>query len=132
MELFEKITRTKVRFPSTRGDMTVENLWDMPLSAKNGFDLDTVAKAVNADLKAQAEESFVETSANPRKAVLQLQLDVLKHIITVKQAENAAARAASDNAAKRNKLMEILGKKQDEALESLTPDQLAAEIAKLG
>lgn len=131
MNMFEAASRMKLRFPTTRGDLAVESLWDLPLSSKAGFDLDAVAKAVNNDLKQQAEESFVQTSTNPRKALLELQMEILKYVIAEKQAENAARAAAAENKAKREKLLEVLAKKEDQALESLTPEQLKAQIAAL-
>ena len=63
--LFMQATREKFRFESSKGDLSVEQLWDLPLTSRTGFDLDTVAKAVNADLKASNEESFVNASNNP-------------------------------------------------------------------
>lgn len=131
MNMFEMASRAKLRFPTTRGDVASESLWDMPLTSKQGFDLDSVAKAVNAELKQQAEESFVQTSTNPRKAQLELQLEIVKYVIAEKQAENTARLTASANREKREKLMEILAKKQDQALESLTSEELQAQIAAL-
>lgn len=131
MNMFEAASRMKLRFPTTRGDIATESLWDLPLSSKAGFDLDAVARAVNTDLKQQAEESFVQTSTNPRKAMLELQMEILKYVIAEKQAENAARAAAAENKAKREKLLGVLSKKEDQALESLTPEQLKAQIEAL-
>lgn len=128
---FEQAARQKLRFPTLRGEQSVEVLWDMPLSSKSGFDLDSVAKAVNSELKQQAEESFVHTSTNPRKATLELQLELVKYIITSKQAELAAREAATANHAKRQKLLSILSQKEDAALENLTPEELKAQIQAL-
>lgn len=131
MNTFEMASRAKLRFPTSRGDVASESLWDMPLTSKAGFDLDTVAKTVNAELKQQAEESFVQTSTNPRKAQLELQLEIVKYVIAEKQAENAARLTAAANREKREKLLDILAKKQDQALENLPLEELQAQIAAL-
>ncbi len=139
MNIFEQATKQSLRFPSDRGDLTTEQLWQLPLTAsRNDFDLDTVAKTVNNQLKTLAEESFVATSTNPIKPVLELKLEILKHIIAVKMqaAADAKDRAADakDRAAKaekRHKLVELLGKKQDAALESLTTAEIEAQLAEL-
>ena len=65
MNLFEIATRKKLRFPSLKGELSAEQLWDLPLSSRVGLDLDNIAKAVNKDLKAEEEDSFVKTSTNP-------------------------------------------------------------------
>ena len=49
--MFEKATRLKLRFETVRGYVTTEDLWDIPLSAVNGFCLDTIAKNLNKKLK---------------------------------------------------------------------------------
>ena len=37
MNIFEYATRAKLRFASSRGDLTVEQLWDVPLRSTDGF-----------------------------------------------------------------------------------------------
>jgi hypothetical protein len=129
--IFEKATRRKLTFASVRGSLTVEDLWDLPLTSKNGCDLDTIAKSVNRELKACEEESFVATAPNPRREDLELRLDILKHIITTRQAENQAALARKGRDAEVQRLTEILAKKQDEAMMGMTAEQIQARINEL-
>lgn len=128
MNLFEQASRQKLRFPSIKGEITTEQLWDLPLTSKGAFDLDSVAKAINGHLKAVAETSFVEIKHNPAKTTLELQLDILKHIIAVRMAEAEQAKSAADRANERHRLMEILNKKQDAALEALTPEEIQKRL----
>jgi hypothetical protein len=131
MNIFEQASRAKTRFPSIRGDLTVEQLWGMPLQAKTGFDLDSVAKEVNAQLKAVSEESFVSTSTNPAKGSLELAMGVVKHVIAVRLQENEEARNKAALAAERQRLIGALGNKQDEELNGMSKEQLLARIAEL-
>ena len=131
MSIFEQATRQQLRFPSAKGSLTVEDLWQLPLQAKSGFDLDTVAKNVNSSLKAIGEESFVTTSTNPSAAPLALALDIVKYIISVKKTENEATRARADRLTERNKLVNILAEKQDSALRNLTPEEIQKRLAEL-
>ncbi len=126
--IFETASRQAVRFVSNRGELTTEQLWDLPLQSKSGFDLDSVAKAVNMALKATTEESFVATARNPMKEGLELKLEIVKHIIAIRIQENADKQAAAGRAAEREKLLGILGEKQDEALKNLTPDEIQARL----
>jgi len=132
MNIFERASVDKLRFPSTKGELAVENLWDLPLQSKGGVDLDTIAKTVNAGLKALGEESFVSTKSNPGKAAQELRLEILKHIIGVKMRAAEDARDRAEKLAKREKLVAILDKKQNEALENLSADEIAKQIASLG
>lgn len=130
-DLFLQATRRKFRFPSNKGDLSVEQLWDLPLTSRNGFDLDTVAKTVNTHLKAASEESFVVTSSNPAKTTLQEQLEVIKAIIAVKLDEAAKAKMRSDRAAERQRLLEILDQKEDDELKGLSREEIKKRLAEL-
>lgn len=130
--IFEQATRTGIRFATSRGLISTEQLWAVPLTSKDGFDLDTVARAVNADLKGVTEESFVAVRPSPAKALHELRLEVVKHIIAVKLAEKQAANDAAARKAEKDKLVGLLADKQDEALKNLTPEELQARIKALG
>lgn len=131
MNLFEIATRKKYRFASLKGELSTEQLWDLPLTSKSGFDLDSIAKSINKELKAQAEESFVETSTNPRRGELEAKLEILKHIIGVKQAEIAAANKRAANAQERQKLESLLARKNDQELEGLSKEEIEKKLAAL-
>lgn len=132
MNIFEQASRQKLRFSTNKGDLTVEQLWDLPLQSKTQFDLDTVAKNVNYVLKSATEESFVNTTTNPAKTRLELMMGIVKHIIAARLAENEAVRDAMARKNEREKLLGILADKQDEALKSLTPEQIKERLAALG
>ena len=131
MSIFEQASIQKIRFPSVRGELTTEQLWDLPLQSKNQFDLDTVAKEVNASLKSVTEESFVATTTCPAKARYELMLELVKHVIAFKLKANEEQRSRAEKAAKKDKLVAILGEKQDAALKELTAEELAKQIAEL-
>lgn len=130
-DLFITASRRKFRFASERGDLTVEQLWDMPLTARTGFDLNNVARGVNNELKGLAEESFVETSTNPRRKTLEQMLEIVKTVIATKQAEAKAATETAAKAALRSKLAEAIERKKDEKLGSASIEELEAQLAAL-
>lgn len=133
MNIFELATRQKLRFASAKGDLTTEQLWDLPLQNTSPtrdvkVDLDTLARSINHELKAQAEESFVSTKANPLKAQLELKLEIVKHIIADKLAAAEKAKKASDNRAERERLLDVLKRKQDQELENLSPEEIQKRL----
>lgn len=131
LNIFELASRQKLRFETNRGPITTEQLWDLPLTSKNGFDLDSVGQTIIIELESTTTRSLVKTAPNPRATQLNLQLDIIKHVIAVKQAENAAKLQAAEKAAKREKLVAALANQEDKALANLTPEQIRAELAKL-
>lgn len=131
INIFEQASRKALRFNSLRGLLTAEQLWDLKLSSKDSFDLDSVGQIILTDLESTTTKSLVKTAPNPKASELELKLEIVKHIIAIKQAEAAAKAEAADKAAKRAKLIDLLGKKEDAALENLSPDEIKAQIAAL-
>ena len=129
--LFLQATREKFRFESSKGDLSVEQLWDLPLTSRTGFDLDTVAKAVNANLKSSNEESFVNVSNNPTVSRLQAQLEVVKAIIEVKLVQAEAAKKRALRLAERQRLMEVLHSKKDQELQGLSVEEIERRLSQL-
>lgn len=125
---FKAAAQQKVRFPSVRGFLAVEQLFDLPLTSKNGFDLDTVAKDVNKLLKEQAEESFVSTSPNPQTAVYQMMLEIVKEIIADRLAEAAVASVQRANAEKRQRLLALLDEKNHDELKGLSKQEIQDQL----
>lgn len=128
--LFERASRAKLRFDTPRGYLTVEDLWDLPLTARSGVSLDDIAKHLNREVKASAEESFV-VKANKTNATLQLCFDAVKHVIEVKLAEAEEARASADKAERKQKLLGLIAQKQDEKLSSSSEEELKEMVAAL-
>lgn len=131
MNLFELATRNAYRFESVKGNLSVEDLWQLPLTTRgNGTSLDDVAKSIYSQLKASEEVSFVakQTTAN---TVLQNKLEIAKYVISVKLAEAETAKVKADKAAERSKLLDIIARKQEQSLEQSTIDELQAKLAAL-
>lgn len=117
VNLFEVATRNKVRFPF-KGLITVEDLWDLSLT-----NLDSVFKALNSQSKQAKEESLLNTKSKEDE-VLDMQIEIVKYIVSVKLAEKEAREKASANREKNQKIMEIIAAKKDEALRNMSVEEL--------
>lgn len=131
LNLFEVASRKQLRFTSSKGLLTVEHLWLLPLTSANGDSLDKLAMAANRELRELAEDSFVESKPNPRKAELTLQLDILKHVIGVKQAENAAKLADTQRREQIAQIEAALAEKQGDALKGMSAEDLEQKLRDL-
>ena len=129
--MFEKASRIKLRFVTTKGGVTVEDLWDLPLiSRKGNFSLDDLAKRLNKEVKENGEESFV-VRRNTANTLLDLKFEIVKHIIKVRldeleQKENAAAQRV-----KKQRILEIIAGKEDEELAGKSVDDLRKMVEDL-
>lgn len=131
INIFEYATRNALRFASTKGVLTTEQLWDVPLRSSDGFNLDAIARAANKALKEATEESFVTTTRTPAHARLETALEVVKYVIARKIADEEAAKKRADNRIEREKLLAILAEKQAGKLSDLSEKELQRRIAAL-
>lgn len=126
--MFEYATRNKIRFASTRGELSVEQVWDVPLRSKDGFDLDAIAKMASKSLKALTEESFVSTERTPAHERAEITLECVKFVIGVKLAEEATAKKRSENRSEKERLLRILADKQEGKLSALSEKEIQRRI----
>lgn len=126
--MFEKASRLKLRFDTSRGQISVEDLWDLPLtSGTSKPNLDDIAKGVHRELRNSAEtESFVTPASSTGNDELQLKFDVVKHVIDVRVAERNAAADAAKRRENKQRILEIVALKEDESLRGKSLDELRA------
>lgn len=129
--IFEQASRMKFRFPSPLGPLATEDLWQLPLTSATGkANLNDIGKALNKQVRDTGEENFVpvagQTASDTTKIVA---LDIVKRVIEVKLAENAAKASVEATKTQNQRILEILAQKQDHALTEKTEDELRAMLA---
>lgn len=127
---FEEASKDKYRFTTPKGEISTEDLWDVPLLSRSKFSLDLIARNISKELKETGEESFVKplTISN---TLLTRKFEIVKHVIAVKIAEAEEAKTAANKKAQRVKILGIIADKQDEQLKGKTLEELTAELEKL-
>lgn len=129
--IFEYATRARLRFASDKGELTTEQLWDVPLRSRDNFNLNVIAKLASRALKEISEESFVETTRTPEHTRREAALEVVRHVIDTKLAEEERAKKRAENKQEREKLLQILAEKQAGKLSELSEKELQRRIAAL-
>jgi hypothetical protein len=128
--IFERASRLRLLFSTAVGNLSVSDLWDLPLTSTRNPSLDDVARAYHRALKDAQEESFV-VKATKSNSELQLAFDIVKYIIDVKIAERDEAKAASERKEKKARLQELIADKQDESLKGKSLEELTAMVEAL-
>lgn len=123
-EIFVRASKKKYRF-EFRGLISVEDLWD--LSVKN---LDEIFKNLNAEIKKAEQESLFSDKSNANEE-LNDKIEIVKYIFGVKQEEAKSRKEAAERKKKRERIAEILAKKQDESLEAKSEEELMAMLEEL-
>lgn len=125
-ELFVLAARKKYRFESTKGLLTVEDLYDLPLTA-----LDAVAVKLDEKATQAGRKSFIvkrtttDTETNNK-------LEIVKYVIETKQTEADLAKTKAAKLAQKEFLSELLKKKQLAQLEGLSTDEIQKQLDALG
>ena len=119
----------KWRFETKRGALSLEEVYALPLKGNNGVNLDEVAKAIYAQIpKDDTVVSFVDDVKTARATIAEAQLEIVKDRIAQLQ---SAARAHQEEVARAQEVAmyrSLLAKKQQEALENLSADELRARL----
>lgn len=122
--LFVIATKEKYQFPY-KGMINVIDLWDL-----NVQELDKVFKSLNAEVKKSEEESLLTTKSKEAE-VLANKIEIVKYIVGIKLAEKKNREDEQKNREMKQRLLKIKAKRQDQALENLSDEELNKMIAGL-
>lgn len=122
--MFEIATKNKLRFPF-KGLISTEDLWDLPLSS-----LDSIFKTLNAEMKKVSEESLLNVKTKEDET-LEIKIEIVKHIANIKMEEAEHKRKAKEVKEQKQKILEVLQAKKDEALQNKTPEELEEMLKSL-
>lgn len=115
--MFETATRQRIRFPF-KGNLSIEDLWDLSLK-----DLDSLFKSLNARLKTEKEESLLGPKEKT-STCLELQCVIIRHIVETRLAEEETRKNMAARQIQKQKILEIIAKKQDAGLEAKSEEDL--------
>ena len=130
-DIFKQATKLKLRFSSVRGDLTVEDLWDLPLTSKSNLSLDGVGKPIQKALRESDEDSLVDVPTTSKNELNSLRLAIIKEIISVKQEENLIKQNQAAIESQKALLKQALASKKVEEIHSLSVEELEKRLASL-
>lgn len=118
--MFKQASKLKLRFQTSKGPLTAEQLWDLTLT-----DLATAIKAVKKLLKkADDDELSFLAEGNTVDVETQLRFDILKDVYLTKKAEAEALRDAAATKAHNQKILTLIAEKQDGKLKDMSIEDL--------
>lgn len=128
--MFEQASRKKIRFSTNKGDITTEDLWDLPLTSTTGrANLDDIAKSLHQQLQSADNVSFVTKAPVSVNAETKLKFDIVLHVIETRRTENSEALAAKDKSEKKQRIAAIIQRRKEEALDTASLDELEKMLA---
>ena len=133
MNIYKEATKKHIRFNVGRlTNLTVEDVWNLPLTGNGGTNLDAIAIALNDQLKDDAPKSFVgDTRVSAAAKDAQLKFDIVLDIIKTKQDEIKQATEAAVKSATIQQLRELKAKKNLEKFNDMSIEEIDEQLAEL-
>ena len=120
--LFEIATRRKFRFETTRGNLTIEELWDLSIES-----LDRIAVALHKKVNSEETVSFVNTSKKVNTGD-ELKLEIVLHVINVRVSEASESRERQLKAERARTIRDELERRKEDAIKTKSDEELAKEL----
>lgn len=118
--MYKQASQLKLRFQTPKGQLTVEQLWDLSMS-----DLSTTIKAMKKVLKKSDDNElgFLEEDSKVDK-ITELAFNILKDVYITKKEAAKTLREAADIKEHNQKILTLIAQKQDEELGGKSIDEL--------
>ena len=137
MNTFLSASRSKLRFNSevvfpgvSKSSLTTEQLWDIPLDAKSRVSINSLYIETESRLK-ESQVSGLVSKPTKGNGVLQLKLDVLKEIFTIRTAEQAVALDKAELDKKRQRIIDAMATNSEKEFEGKSDEELAALLVSM-
>lgn len=116
--IFKQASKLKLRFQTTKGILSTEQLWDLSLA-----DLDTLAVSLEEAVTKSKSKSFLVKQTTENETV-KLQFDVVLNVLKTKSEELEQIKSAREIKAHNAKILSLIAEKQEEGLKSKSVEDL--------
>ena len=128
MDLFKIATKENYKFLSSKGELTVNQLWELPLNSNTKANLNDVARVISKSI--EVVEDFINGTVKDNTEA-ETKLEIVKAIIAEKKLD---AKTKLDNERILNEtkeLEELINLKEKEKLMKLSTKDLKKKIKQL-
>jgi cytochrome P450 len=123
MNIFEAASRKKLRF-DFNGQISVEQLWSATMPSLTDYE-QQLTEVVEGYGKATRRSRKAKTVAQEQN---ELRLDIVTHILDVREAEQVEAETAQANKAHNQKILELIQGKKENELQGKSIEELEAML----
>lgn len=124
-DLFFNAVKNKYRYPSKRGNLTTEQLFDLSFES-----LDEIYSELTALLDQMPKKSLLAQRSNADEE-LREKVDVVEAVFVYKTELRNKAKNMEAKRQQKQKLIDLLEKKKEKALENLSEEELLKKLAEL-
>lgn len=116
--IYKEASKLKLRFETTKGLLSVEQLWGLSL-----VELDALAVSLEEAYKNSKSKSFLDKKTEKDK-IIKLRFDIALDVLNTKVDEKEAAKKEAEDKEHNQKILSIIKEKQDEALKGKSIKEL--------
>lgn len=121
MSKYKKAARAKLKFQTVKGNLTVEQLFDLDEEV-----LDSLAVELEAKYKESGGKSFLNRSKSTKDKTLKLQFDIVLDVLETIATESTKRLEALDKKKFNDNIDRIIAKKEQGEKEEMSIDELKA------
>lgn len=116
--MYKNASRLKLRFKTTKGLLTVEQLWNLSLT-----ELDSLAVYLEKNYKKSDEKSFLVAKSEEDKEA-KLKFDVVLDVLNTKVEESKKLKNEAERKVHNEKIMSLIKEKEDAKLKDMDIEDL--------
>lgn len=120
--MYKQASRLRLRFQTTIGELSAEQLWDLSLS-----ELDGLAVSLEQEYKNSKGKSFLAKKTSKDKSI-KLKFDLVLDILTTKAEEAEVLANAAEVKQHNQKILGLIKDKQDAELGELSIEELESQL----
>lgn len=122
MDNFKLASQQKLRFKTTKGQLSVEQLWDLSLE-----ELDALAVSLEVEHTESGRKSFL-TRNSAKDKTAKLKFDIVLDVLNTKLDEAKTLAEAAETRAHNKKIIELISEKKEESLKGKSIEELEAML----
>ena len=107
MSNFKQASREKLRIQTEKGQLSVEQLWDLPVTV-----LDRTAVALETEYKSSGKKSFLVKKSRKDKTI-KLKFDIVVEVLSIKVEEAETLRDSAANKEHNQKILGLIAEKKE-------------------
>jgi hypothetical protein len=120
MDIYKQGIRSNLKFQTTRGLLTIHQLFSLPIS-----ELDTLAVELDEELEKSGKKTFL-TKKSEKSKLAKLRFDIVLDVLTTLADEEKSAQEAADVKEHNQKIDNLIANKREKELQEKSIEELEA------
>ena len=121
MSNFKSATRQKLRFNTSKGVLSTEQVWDLGITSLAGI-VRNLKKELNKD--SDDELAFLDDTSAPVDETVELRFNIVKEIYLAKKAERDSIKTEAAKKEHNQKILAEMARRKEESITKVSDEEL--------